>query len=207
MKLFELEEKRTYGARGHAILVDFQPGYASVPGYDESIQNAVNYLNTFNGNALIFYNGMDVGMEDTLEEVEEHYAEYGLNTNADLNFMEKGYAFLRGWMDHPDIQDWMIIRVFRYMYNNRLNDSRDIEEEQLKEILRQDLRYEENDDMIDDLMVDNIYCAPWFEPNDLKRYTPALMGGGGKDECLREIELMMNAFNLKFKRVRDWIYG
>ena len=207
MKLFELEEKRTYGARGHAILVDFQPGYASVPGYDESIQNAVNYLNTFSGNALIFYNGMDVGMEDTLEEVEEHYAEYGLNTNADLNFMEKGYAFLRGWMDHPDIQDWMIIRVFRYMYNNRLNDSRDIEEEQLKEILRQDLRYEENDDMIDVLTTDNIYCAPWFEPNDLKRYTPALMGGGGKDECLREIELMMNAFNFKYKRVRDWIYG
>jgi len=69
------------------------------------------------------------------------------------------------------------------------------------------LRYEENDDMIDDLMVDNIYCAPWFEPNDLKRYTLALMGGGGKDECLREIELMMNAFNFKFKRVRDWIYG
>jgi hypothetical protein len=33
------------------------------------------------------------------------------------------------------------------------------------------------------------------------------MGGGGRDECLREIELMMNAFNFKYKRVANWLYG
>ena len=135
-----MNEKRTYGARGNVILVDFQPVHSTSTrltgpgGYDTSLSNAIEYLNNFNGKALIFYNGMDVGIEDTEEEVQEHYFERGLNTNADLNFMEKGYAFLRGWMDN-NIEDWMIIRVFRYMYNNRLNDSRDIEEDQLKAII------------------------------------------------------------------------
>jgi len=213
----KLNEKRTYGARGNVILVDFQPVHSTSTrltgpgGYDTSLSNAIEYLNNFNGKALIFYNGMDVGIEDTEEEVQEHYFERGLNTNADLNFMEKGYAFLRGWMDN-NIEDWMIIKVFRYMYNNRLNDSRDIEEDQLKAILSDGNRkvnnvYGIDDDLIHTMTTDNIYCAPWFEPNDLKRYTPALMGGGGRDECLREIELMMNAFNFKYKRVRDWIYG
>ncbi len=212
MRFRELNEKRTYGAHGNVILVDFQPAYSAGYDYDDALQSVANYLNNFNGKALIFYNGEDVGVEDTLDEVEEHYYEHGLDLetsiSADLKFVEKGYAFLRGWMDNDIVEDWMIIKVFRYMYNNRLYDSRDIEEDQLKAILSDGNREVNiNDDLIYTMTTDNIYCAPWFEPNDLKRYTPALMGGGGRDECLREIELMMNAFNFKYKRVANWLYG
>jgi hypothetical protein len=31
--------------------------------------------------------------------------------------------------------------------------------------------------------------------------------GGGRDECLREVELLMNAFNIKYKRIDSLVYG
>jgi len=31
--------------------------------------------------------------------------------------------------------------------------------------------------------------------------------GGGRMECLREVELLMNAFNIKYKRIDHLVYG
>lgn len=31
--------------------------------------------------------------------------------------------------------------------------------------------------------------------------------GGARDECLREVELLMNAFNIKYKEIGNFIYG
>jgi len=42
---------------------------------------------------------------------------------------------------------------------------------------------------------------------DLKALNGSLLGGGGAHECLKELELLMNAFNIKYKLVNDWVYG
>ena len=52
----------------------------------------------------------------------------------------------------------------------------------------------------------NIYL-PDISIADLKTLSGSLLGGGGQHECLKEMQLLMNAFNIKYKLVQDWIYG
>ena len=192
----------TEANRQSVILVDFQPAYDSDQwGYRNAIQNAVNYLNRARPKTItMFYNGMDVGIEDTEDEVFEHYMEYGLDEDiaSNCHMIEKSYAWLRGWMDN-DVEPDMIIKVLRYMVNNRISDSRDIDEETFEQLL--DGQYD-----VDTLMGDMIYL-PDISLSLLKERSGSLIGGGGRHECLKELQILMNAFNIKYRMVEDWIYG
>jgi len=127
-----------------------------------------------------------------------HYLEYGLDEELThlFTFKEKSYAWLRPWMDQG-VSDNLIILVVRYLVMNHLTDSRDIEEDVLKEILGEDWG---------EWMEDDSIHIPDIHIGDLKALSGSLIGGGGKSECLRELELFMNAFNIKYKEVNDWIY-
>lgn len=198
----KLDSILTEANRQSVILVDFQPAYESDDwGYRNALTNACNYLNKAQPSRVtVFFNGMDVGIEDMEGDVAEHYMEYGLDEDMLDNFhmIEKSYAWLRGWMDNGVEQD-MIIKTVRYMVSNRLNDSRDIDEEVLEQI---------NNDQydMDILMGDHIYI-PDISLSLLKELSGSLIGGGGKDECLLELQILMNAFNIKYKMVNEWIYG
>lgn len=186
--------------RGHLILVDFQPAYQSEDwGYDEAIESAIAYINAKQPQVTAFYNGEDVGIEDTREEVFWHYVEHGLDEDLShlFTFKEKSYAWLRNWMDQG-VDDSKIIKVVRYMVMNDFNDSREIDEEVFQQLL--------GDADWDMLRDDNIYL-PEINIAQLKELSGALMGGGGKHECLKELQLFMNSFNIKYKEVQDWIYG
>jgi len=194
--------------RSSVILVDFQPAYspehqgadADGFGYNEAMQNAIQYINKKKPNVTAFYNGQDVGIEDTKNEVMWHYIEQGLDEDLThlFTFKEKSYAWLRQWMDEG-VDDSMTIKVIRYLVTNNLNDSREIEDEAWLQLVGEDFEYYDNREM-------NIYL-PDISLGDLKSLSGSLMGGGGRSECLRELELLMNAFNIKYKMVNDWIYG
>lgn len=47
----------------------------------------------------------------------------------------------------------------------------------------------------------------WTSVAQLKRFNGAYLVGGGRNECLREVELLMNAFNIKYKRIDSLVYG
>jgi len=196
-------------ARGNSlILVDFQPAYSPDHqgadsdgfGYNEAMQQAIQYINKKKPNVTVFYNGQDVGIEDTKNEVMWHYIEQGLDEDLThlFTFKEKSYAWLRQWMDEG-VDDSMTIRVIRYLVTNNLNDSREIEDEAWLKLVGEDFEYYDNREM-------NIYL-PDISIGDLKALSGSLMGGGGRHECLRELELLMNAFNIKYKLVNDWTYG
>ena len=85
------------------------------------------------------------------------------------------------------------------MVMNDINDSREIDDEPWLELVGEDFRFYDDREM-------NIYI-PDINIASLKELSGTLMGGGGRHECLRELELLMNAFNIKYKRVDDWIYG
>jgi hypothetical protein len=42
--------------------------------------------------------------------------------------------------------------------------------------------------------------------NVLKSFSGSYLVGGGKNECLKEVEILMSAFNIKSKKVRNFIY-
>ena len=56
-------------------------------------------------------------------------------------------------------------------------------------------------------MNDDPMIVGWTSVAQLKRFNGAYIVGGGRNECLREIELLMNAFNIKYKRIDSLVYG
>ena len=188
-------------ARGNSvILVDFQPAYDTEDfGYIDAIEKAMHYINEKRPNVTAFYNGEDVGIEDTPYEVAEHFVQYGLDEDIaqSITFKEKSYAWLRSWMDQG-VDNSTIIKVVRYMVMNDLNDSREIDEEVFLKLVGEDGG---------EWMFDDSIWIPDISIGDLKTLSGSLLGGGGQHECLKEIQLLMNAFNIKYKMVGDWIYG
>ena len=192
--------------RNKIILVDFQPAYLGGGyGHDEALSNTVDSLNKMNPtDILVFYNGEDVGIEDTADEVRVMYIEAGLDEDiaSRMEMREKSYAWLRNFMDEG-MDASIIIAIIRYMVMNRINDSRDIEPETMTQIIGED-NYKEWEHLIEG---GDMISIPDIAINELKSLSGALIGGGGKHECLKEIQLLMNAFNIKYKQVEAWMYG
>ena len=189
-------------ARGNSvILVDFQPAYGEGGGHEyvTAIQRAVRYINKKQPDVTAFFNGADVGILDTKEEVLWHYMEHGLNEDLAhlFTFKEKSYAWLRNWMDEG-VDHALIIKVVRYMVMHDINDSRMINDEAWVRLVGEDFQYYDDREM--GIFIPDVNIAT------LKTLSGSLLGGGYKHQCLKEMQLFMNAFNIKYKLVQDWIY-
>lgn len=200
------------------LVIDVQPEYdfacrKILPGVQKIIQSS-------NGGIFIVYN--DFGGGDSPSDVynyllgqepdddyydDEEYNQY--NDQKPVNqplmknlqrakYMQKEFGFLRSWMDQG-INDSTIIEVIRKMVNEKVYDSRDIDYESLSEKSKQDL----NDF---DYEGDSIHLQDYVPIHFLKKISPFYMIGGGRNECLREIELFCNAFNIRYKRIDSLIY-
>ena len=90
-----------------------------------------------------------------------------------------------------------IKKAIRFMMDNRVNDSRDIESDKWEE--------EFPDDWEGDFEFDSIYL-PEISPKTLKQWNGGYIVGGGKNECLKEVQLWMSVFNIKAKEVKKFIY-
>jgi hypothetical protein len=59
----------------------------------------------------------------------------------------------------------------------------------------------------DEAMEDDNISVGWVAVDQLKRYNNCYLVGGGRNECLKEVALLMNAFNIKYKMIEDFVYG
>lgn len=181
------------------ICIDIQPAYESHA--KKIMNNFVNFLNSYKGEIYYFYNGSDVGIDDNSYSISEWLMEYGVEEEV-LNkiiFKEKYYAFFRNFMDQG-MDRHEIIKIIRYMVMNRINDSRDIEEEQWKNILGKE--YNNYEYIINS---DNIHI-PDISIGHLKTLNGCYLAGGGRDECLSEFRFLLEAFNIKYKLIKSLIY-
>jgi hypothetical protein len=196
------------------LIIDVQPEYHNyskriLPGIQRMIEQS-------NGRVVIVFN--DFGGGDTPEQVfnylaghDEDYDGYVYDDETDdyipaeqspletklqnAQFIQKEYGFLRGWMDNG-VADKIIIEVIRAMYQQRVYDSRDLDPESLSE---------DAQDILEN-MSDSIHVQDWVPVTLLKSLQLFYMMGGGRNECLREIELICNAFNIRYKRIDSLIY-
>jgi len=195
----------TEANRGSVILVDFQPDYAPLHNQDglmyyDPLHSAIEYINENEPKTTIFFNGAEAGMSDSQYTVIEHYIEHGLDEELidSINWREKTYGFFRSWMD-DGVDRGTIIKVIRYMVLHGMTDIREIEREVLDQIV---------DGEVDERILDDGFYFPQeIRMAELKSLSGSLLGGGYRSECLSEIQLLMNAFNIKYKLVDDWIYG
>ena len=176
------------------IVVDVQPAYEKYIRFD--MDKFSDFLNK-QKSILYFFNGPDLGNEAEMD-VMYWLMDYGVDDDTidRIKFIDKGYGFFRNWMD-VGVGESTIQKAIIHMVKNRKYDSRDIDEDEWLEMFPE----LENYDVLDD----GIYL-PDISIGKLKNWSGSYLCGGGKDECLKEVQLLMNAFNIKYKLVREFIY-
>jgi hypothetical protein len=199
----------TEGKNVPCIVVDVQPAHASAIRFD--MTELCRFLAGQNSHILMFVNADDTGTSDDNVENdiypfwEEHFEEAGLNFYEDglnkMTFEDKGYGYLRGWMDQG-VSESVIVKTIREMYQQKVTDSRELFDGDESE------DYVEKMSLLgvpEDVLADAI-SVKWTSVSQLKKLSGAYIMGGGRNECLREVELLMNAFNIKYKRIEKFVY-
>lgn len=202
--------------RNHPVIcVDVQPQYCQTSVQDNPIcWDIINFVNRQTGPVLMFVNAEQTGLtDDSVDSIKQFWHDVvcpdsgpedtdcpGVNW-ARFEIVDKGFGYFRGWMDDGGIKPSVIIGVIRAMYQQRLTDSREFEDNDFAE-LRQLVGSEWKDWMRDEALAVN-----WTSVARLKRYAGAYLVGGARYECLREVELLMNAFNIPYRRIDSLIYG
>ncbi len=199
------------------IVVDVQPAYAS---YNPKVcRNVVDFVQKQTGPILMFVNAEQDGYtDDSIESIQYWWEEQaGVDYDAydeDPNYtgpidwnrfqiVDKGYGWFRNWMDQG-VQPKFIVQLIRYMYQAKLHDIRD----NISAVYEYMTHHPIGGEIVDwqDWMEDEPFIINWTSVAQLKRFNGSYLVGGGRQECLREVELLMNAFNIKYKRIDSLVY-
>lgn len=182
------------------VVVDVQPAYSNAFNFEEELADLINKRS---GETLMYVNADGTGTtEDTIPDIQYWWMENGMDEEVigDLEWLDKGYGYIRAPMDSGEVQDGEIIKVIREMYRQKANDSRELfdgDEEQMIEAFGEENLWWINEDAI---------SVGWLAMDQLKRMSPFYVCGGGQDECLKEVLLMCNALNIKYKVVSRFVY-
>ena len=198
------------GRNNSVIVVDVQPEYTASPPVSNPVdwnERLMDFLNK-QGPILMFVNAEDQGMSrDTVASIKDFWEDNGFNPErwSQTEIVDKGYGYFRSWMDRGEDPS-SIIKVIREMYRQKVSDSRDLfggenhpdYDENMRELAGHAFRPFDLDDSL---------TINWTSVAQLKRFSGSYLVGGSRNECLREVELLMNAFNIRYKRVEQFVYG
>lgn len=180
------------------IVVDVQPQYITSIHFEKEL---AQYINKRTSNkTLMFFNGTEV-TEDDADDIKYWWYENGMqeDTIEELTWVEKEHGYFRSWMDNG-ISDDVMIKVIREMYLQKVSDTRDLfdgDVEKLSEFVG---------DEWEEWMKGDPMSINWTNVGLLKQYNGCYICGGGEHECLREITLLMNAFNIKYTLLQQFIF-
>lgn len=185
------------------IVVDIQPEYSS---YINFIPSFINFLNENHGRmkSLTFlYNGNDTLGMITESDYKMWWLENGLDEEIieSSYFYDKGYAFFRYCID-SSIDDDVISNLVRMMMEKGVNDSRDLDEGFWDDYIE---RYGNKD--VRELLEYADDCISIPDLVDyLSDYSDIVLCGGGINECLKEVEIALNAMDKKYGTIPKYLY-
>lgn len=123
-----------------------------------------------------------------------------------VKIIDKGYGYFRGLMD-AGVDAKIIIALIRYMYQKKVYSAKQlrfpppekqtpVEKEFVKIIKTLDGSRSWSSD----------FTVNWTSVAQLKQFSGSYLVGGARTMCLRELELLMNAFNIRYKRIDSLVY-
>ena len=188
----------------HLVVVDIQPEYSSWMGgiqieLFEYINSHIHELS----NLTFLYNG-----EDTMGMVSEYeYRDWLIENGLDediayeVTLYDKGYAFFRNCMDRGG-DDEELVNLVKFMRDNDINDSRELDKKFWKAFVKQ---YGSKN--IRELMEDSEDCINIPDLMDfLDNYNNIVLVGGGVNECLKEVELALDALDKRYDTWNKFTY-
>lgn len=178
------------------IVVDVQPEYEKSIHF---IPSLVNEVNTRSGGTVFLYNGYEtLGMIN-----ESDYKMWWIDHGLDYEiidrsiFYDKGYAFFRYCMDSGGLADDTISNFVRFMYDNKVNDSRDMDRNMWAKYLRQYRKFDRKE--VFELLRHSEDCVHIPDLMDfIRRFRNITLCGGGVNECLREVEISLKALKIPY---------
>lgn len=187
------------------INVDIQPDYEKAFADSFEVYDWIFYLNHLDeSNKIIFlYNGFDTLGMVTKDDYIYWLVEHGMyeETLERCEFYDKGYAFFRYLID-SDVEDRSIIKLVKFMLKHNITDSRDIEFDDYEE-------FTTDSDLIDvkRLLSDDGDCIYLPDLMDyLKNKDNIILLGGAENECLKEVEISLNALGKSYSVEREFVY-
>lgn len=213
MRIYDL---LTEGTNYPIICVDVQPEYSVFDPY--KFDDIIKFVCGRTGPVLMFVNAEETDVSsDTIDEIKHYWEEAISPTYYDededeeppinwnrFKIVDKGFGHLRAWMDQG-VSDKTIIKMIRLLYQENKTDVRQLfggedslgYSDALREFMGTDHRpgieYE-------------YFAVNWVSASLLKKFSGAYIVGGGRNQCLREVELIMNALNIKYKRINHLVY-
>lgn len=185
------------------IVVDIQPEYEKSIHFLDSFIQFLNDNHENLSSITFLYNGYD-----TLGMINEHeykswWFENGLDENIIENstFYDKGYAFFRYCID-SSIEDVTTVNLVRMMIEKNVNDSRELDENFWNEFVE---RYGDED--VRKLLEFAEDCINIPDLIDfLSDYSNIVLVGGGINECLKEVEIALNAMDRPYTTIPKYLY-
>ncbi len=181
------------------LLVDLQPGYGGGIGRYLMRDVLVELSRLPESVPLYAFYVNEELSGDTLESVQDFWREHGADESLieRIDWREKSYAFFRGWMDNGVASD-DIVAVARALRERSLWDSREADEALLTSLSERGAEL----------------CDPLWRDENVERlceeltrlHGPLLTAGGGREECLAEVELALDAWNVPFERQNHLTY-
>ena len=194
LKLFENFSNKTL------INIDIQPAYSKSIDF---LNSWVNMINSYDSNyrIIFMYNGDEYDYSQS--EYIHWLNEIGINEEVLENsiFYSKYYSFFRYPMDFGIDED-SIVNLVKFMIENKINDSRDINKDFwnkfIEEYGNEDIR------QLIELSDDCIYIPELI--SFLKNYSNIIICGGGRLECLKEVEIALKALDKSYETYDEFIY-
>lgn len=146
------------------------------------------FVNEFD-KVLVLYNGDSCGWESE-GQMQEFYFDIGIDLDK-CEFFDKGYGFFRELMD-SNVDDEAIVTAIKALKATDEIDSRELSEEEFEKTgLSKYFDYEERNDYS--------FYYPYDLDGKLTKMGDFTLIGGAKEECLKELALMLNAMDAKYR--------
>lgn len=198
------------------VICDIQPEYQSWMSGSFSLEDFGLWLSSLlsaGADVLYLYNGESMGMcsERQLKEwlVEDCDLDPELLDQAESNglirFYDKGYAFFRTCLD-SGIAEEDVVALVRFMIDHDVHDSREMSPDDWDRFVS-DIDHDLDLSEIRSLMEISDECI-WIPDlmDELRPLKSIMLTGGGVEECLKEVEIALQALDMPYALERQFLY-
>lgn len=181
---------------GPLLVIDIQPAYSA--GFGRRLtEEVLQEMRQVPANEPIVVVSVNEELSgDNADAIREFWLEQGMDDELFERavFLEKDYAFFRSWMD-LGVPEEEIIAIAREMRRRKVYDSRDLPEDVLADIAPGGAD-----------LCDAIFLPYELEIERQYKLPAWRICGGGRGECLREVELWLDSCSISYNRIDHLTY-